>query len=499
MADKDNANQDSLEPTPVFDSAGTSNQSSSNQTEETPEDLTISDIGGVDETAAGLPPIDEAAFNDDSGGNKKKIVFIIVGVVIFISIFALLVSFLLRLRGGSSSDEKITLVYWGLWEDPEVMKVVIDEYKQIAPNVTIEYEKQDKRNYREKLIARGNEGRGPDIFRYHNTWLPSITEVVAPLPSDVMSNEEFEETFYEVTQRDLKIEDSYHGLPLMIDGLVLIYNKELFSNIGVSAAPKTWEDVVDIAKDLQVKDAQENVLTSGISLGTANNIEHFSDIFGWMLLQNGADLTTLRSPEAVGALENYRSFSEPPFSFWTKDMPNNVGAFIQGQVGMIIAPSWQILEIKNANEDLDIGVAPLPILPGGEQLSIATYWVEGVSKTSTHQEEAWAFLKYLTEEETMTTLYSKQAETRLFGDPYSRVDLKDKLIQNEYIGPVLSQAPYMQSLPMASRTFDAGLNDEIITYIENAINSAGNGVAYDQAMLTAAQGIEKVLEKYNIE
>jgi multiple sugar transport system substrate-binding protein len=499
---KDNANNESLEPTPVFESTPSQSNSASSSSvpesiqEETPDDLTASDIGGVDDTTD-IPAIDESAFNDDSG-SKKKVFFIVGGIVMAIVVFALILSVLFGLRKGSASHEKITLEYWGLWEDPEVMNVVIGEYKRMVPNVSIKYIKQDPKNYREKLLARGKEGRGPDLFRFHNTWLPTLTELVAPLPKTVMTNKEFEETFYKVAQNDLKIDDDYHGLPLMIDGLVLVYNKDLFANIGVKTPPKTWEDVINVANELRVKDDQDNVLTSGIALGTANNIEHFSDIFGWMLIQNGADLTHLNSPNAVEVLRNYRQFAEPPFSYWSAQLPNNINAFTQGQVGMIIVPSWQILEIKKANNDLHIGVAPLPVLPGGEQVSLANYWVEGVSKTSKHQKEAWAFLHFLVQKETMTTLYQEQTKTRLFGEPYSRVDLKDKLIQNEYIGPVLSQAASMKSLPVISRTYDTGINDEISKYIENAINATEKGVDYDQAMATASQGITQVLTKYGI-
>ena len=144
-------------------------------------------------------------------------------------------------------------------------------------------------------------------------------------------------------------------------------------------------------------------------------------------------------------------------------------------MAMIIAPSWRILEIKAANAELDIKTTALPLLSGNQPLSVANYWVEGVSKASKHQLEAWQFLHFLTQKDTMTKLYQTQAQTRLFGEPYSRVDLRDSLTQNEYIGPVLEQALYMQSVPMIARTFDKGLNDEIIAYMEDAISASMNG------------------------
>lgn len=437
-----------------------------------------------------LPPMMEE--EDD---NKKKLIFIAIGVVVFIIIFFFVFSFILSM--GKKSG-KVELEYWGLWEDEKIYEGVIQDYEKQNPHVNITYIKQTPEDYRLKLVARINEGNGPDIFRYHNTWLPSISDIVSPLPSKLMSNKEFESTFYKVAQNDLKIGEAYYGLPLEIDGLVLIYNNELFRKAGITTVPKTWEELLNVANTLRVQDADGNILTSGIALGTANNIEHFSDILGWMLLQNGASLNNLNSNEAIEVLANYRQFAEPPLNFWNEKMPNNISAFIEGKVAMIIAPSWRILEIKAANTELEVKTTSLPLLSGNQPLSLATYWVEGVSKASKNQLEAWKFLHFLVQKDTMTKLYQTQSQTRLFGEPYSRVDLRDSLTQNEYIGSVVEQALYMQSLPMISRTFDKGINEEIISYVEDAINATMNGVSYNQAFATASKGVEQVFAKYNI-
>ena len=105
----------------------------------------------------------------------------------------------------------------------------------------------------------------------------------------------------------------------------------------------------------------------------------------------------------------------------------------------------------------------------------------------------------MSEKDSLTKLYEIESRSRLFGEPYSRVDLGTLLAQNEYIGAVIKQADFYQSLPLISRTFDNGLNDEIIQYLENAINSTVQGVAYADALKTAKKGVDQVLTKYKIE
>lgn len=453
--------------------------------EATPEEITPEQIPQEE-----LPPIYEE--------NRNKYLFIGFGVVFFVIIFILIIKFISGL--GSQKSKSITLTYWGLWEEKEVFAPLIADYKRKNPKVEINYVKMSHQDYRQKLLERSKTGKGPDIFRFHNTWLPSLKELLSPLPKNIMSDQEFEETFYPVAKTDLKAGNFYYGLPCEIDGLVLVYNDNLFKRAGFEISPKTWEDVANYAAKLSVKDEDGKIITAGIALGTASNVEHFSDIFGLMLLQNDADLKNLTSNEAIGALEAYRKFAEPPNNIWDENMPNSVAAFIQEKVAMIIVPSWEILVIKQNNPDINLKVTTLPLVhAGGVQISVSNYWVEGVSKFSKNQLEGWKFLRFLTEKDNLTKWYGEIAKVRLFGEPYSRVDLASILIQNEYIGPVIQQAKYMKSLFLISRTYDNGLNDEIVKYLENAVNATINGLSYKEALETAQQGIEQVYKKYGIE
>lgn len=488
----------SQEPKPIFESvpenqAQPPSVEEPQQPEEIAPDVTVP-------TAEEIAP--SQSIPSDSGPpmvyeeNKNKYFIIIGGVVVFL---ILLVVFVKLFFGGKPVKKEISLTYWGLWEDKEIFTPLIESYQKNNPNVKIDYQKMAPQDYREKLLSRSKNGQGPDIFRFHNTWLPEIRELAAPIPNTIMSSAEFEKTFYKIHQQDLKVDTYYYGLPLEIDGLVLVYNENLFKKAGVQTAPATWDEVTDIVSKLTVKDKRGQLITSGIALGTTSNIEHYSDIFGLMLLQNGGSLKKLDQPEAAGALEIYRKFSEPPQGFWSDDMPNSTTAFIQEKVAMILVPSWTILSIKAANPDIALKVVPVPSVPGATPVSIANYWVEGVSRYSTNQLEAWKFLKFLVEKDNLTKLYEIEARLRPFGEPYSRVDLAPLLAQNEYVGAVIKQADHYASIPMIKRTYDNGLNDEIIQYIENAINATSQGVSYDEALKTAQQGVTQVFTKYKIE
>ena len=161
------------------------------------------------------------------------------------------------------------------------------------------------------------------------------------------------------------------------------------------------------------------------------------------------------------------------------------------------SPSWRALEIKQLNPQLNFKLYPVPQLPG-TNIAWATYWIEGVSKKSQNTQAAWAFIKYLSSQDTLTEMYNLVSQTRLFGEPYPRQDMASDLQQDVYLGAILSQALSAQSWPMASRTFDNGLNDRLIKYYQDAINAYHQNLAEKNIIEALSQGVSQVLSQYGL-
>lgn len=390
----------------------------------------------------------------------------------------------------------VTLTYWGLWEDENLLRSVFDEYEASHRGIKIIYKKENPKEYRERLQAALSQGQGPDIFRFHNTWVPMLKTDLAPVPVSVFSTGDFQKTFYPVATQDLQQGNTIYGIPLEIDGLALLYNTKIFEDARVSP-PKNWEEFQQAAQTLTVKDTRGKIQTAGVALGITKNVDYWSDILALLFLQNGVDLRNPQGKLAEDALFFYTSFAQGNSKTWDDTLPPSTLAFTQGKVAMVFIPSWEILNIKAANPQLNFGVLPVPLLPGAK-IAWASYWVEGVSFKSPHQAESWEFLKYLSQKETLSKLYTEAARARTFGEPYSRQDLAQSLKDDPYLGSYIQQASYARSFYMASRTYDNGINDKIIKYFEDAVNVVNQGVAPRSALETTANGVKQVLSTYGI-
>lgn len=437
----------------------------------------------------------EPSSDESSSFPFKTILKMIIGILLILGVGFLVFSFVIP-RFGQNKNEAVVLTYWGLWEDKQVVEPIISDFQRQNPNIKIDYIKQDIKQYRERLVTRIDNGTGPDIFRFHNSWLPMFLKILVPLPSDTIKKEDFKKWFYPVAQNDLIKNGAIYGIPLEIDTLSLFVNSDSFKAASLDV-PKTWDEFSKVARSLTVVDETGKIKNSGAAMGTFDNITHAPDIISLLLIQNGADLKNLSktSQNAIDALNFYISFAKDEGKVWDNNLDSSILAFGKGNLSMYFGYSWDVFTIKALNPDLNFAIYPVPHLPG-RNTTIASYWVEGISVKSKHQKEALTFLKFLSQKETAQKLFSEVAKTRFFGEPYARVDLAESLKDNPLVYPFVSQAQDASSSFFAGDTFDDALNAQMNAYIGNAVRSMLANTSPQTAVDTLAKGVDQVLKQY---
>jgi multiple sugar transport system substrate-binding protein len=444
------------------------------------------------EAGAAPPPPPPPGF---LGGKLKKIL-IGVGILILIIILGVM----LRPRG--ETTQQVKLQWWGLWEESSAVQGLIADFKKEHPNIDVEYQKRSPQEYRERLLARIENGSGPDIFRYHNTWRPMLGDVLLPLSSDVISADEFQEVYYPVVQKDLVSKGAIYGIPMNIDSLAMFVNPELFEAAGVQV-PNNWDDFVKVSKQLTVKDSTGKIKTAGAALGTYDNINHAPDIISLLFVQQGVDMDkfTANPKTQQDALKFYTSFSTGNENVWDATLDNSILAFSRGNLAIYFGYSWDVFAIQKLNKDFQFKIYPVPGLPG-KKTTIASYWVEGVNAKSPNKKAALEFMKHLAKKETAEKFYAETAKTRAFGEPYARKDLRENLREEPLVYPFLSQLDDASSTLFSSDTHDGdtGLNTTLNGYLGTSIRALINDAdSPDKAVEELNNGVLQVYKKYDIE
>ncbi|MBI2103797.1 sugar ABC transporter substrate-binding protein [Candidatus Woesebacteria bacterium] len=445
-----------------------------------------------------MPPAPNATPPKQSKFPKKLL--IILGLLLFLGVVGFgIYQFVVPLIVG---PKETTITWWGLWEDENIIAPLIAEYESSHPGVKIKYEKQSNQDYRERLTSALAAGDGPDIFRFHNSWVPMFASDLDRAPETVFSVADFAQTFYPVAATDLTVGAGIVGVPLEYDALTLFINTEIFTAAGKSP-PKTWDELKDLARELTIVDERGVITQSGVALGVTENVDHWPEILALMMLQNRVNLIRPTGELAERALEYFVDFSKGD-GVWDATLPSSTDAFAAGKLAMYFGSHWRIFEIQQKNPNLKFRTVSLPQVPKDSptepNVSYATYWVEGVWAKSKNKTAAWDFLKFMSQKETLEKFYQNAAAVRGMGEPYPRVEMASLLIDHPILGSIVALAPEAQSWYLASRTFDGptGINSQIEAYFRDAVNAVNEGRSAKTALETAAAGVAQVLTQYGV-
>lgn len=375
-------------------------------------------------------------------------------------------------------DTGVSLEYWGTTVPESVMITMISDYRQAHPNIEINYSQKTFDNiadYKNTLLTRLHEGSGPDIFRMHSTWTNEYFSELSSANND-FSTAGYGENYYPVAKRACTSgEGGIYCIPIMYDGLVLLYNRDLFANEGLGTLI-TWEDLRSAALEL-----------GGVALGTTNNVRNSADIFGLMLAQSEVLIPDdLTSAGAEQALKFYRDFADVD-KVWSSEMPDSIVALATNKVAMAFGTRQDVLDLFKLDPTYPLGIMPVPQLPldpsqGALTTSEtwASFWVEGVSADlSDHaRREAWDFLVWLSQPEQQTKLFTEMGVIEKFGEIPANKKLLPNLVGVTYVGPFIEQAPTAVSGYFASNSG----NEKYIKVMTDLLNSKGDSKALQSAL-----------------
>jgi len=341
--------------------------------------------------------------------NQLAIIFGVVGAVVVLAFV-----FVLFRKPSTNVGVPVSLTVWGT-EPFEAMKPALEAYQGIRPNVTPTYRELDPLVYRDTLLDALASGQGPDIFVIESTDVGEMKGKISPAPAS-LSPALVQSTFPKAVESDVIDAGQVYGLPLSLDTLALLYNRDLLDGGGIVSPPATWEEVVAAVPRLAAIDDQNQVQRAAIALGgTSSSIREAGDIFSLLMLQNGTplsnpahNLVTLGAP-AESALRFYAQFANPGSAAytWNDELGDSYRQLADGKVAMIVAYPSAVAAVKALNPFADVRIAPVPQAQSGTPRSFGAYPLMTVSRQSANATWAWDLVQTMTTNKTVMAAYAQ--------------------------------------------------------------------------------------------
>jgi len=395
----------------------------------------------------------------------------------------------------ASADEGVvTLRFWGMGREGEVVAELIKDFERENPNIRVESQQIPWTAAHEKLLT-AHVGRStPDVAQLGNTWIAEFAAIGAleSLDSLVASSTEINRaSYFDGIWATNVVDNTLFGVPWYVDTRLVFYRKDLLAQAGYDSLPQSWAEWLEAMRAIK-----RNVGDRRYVIFLPSNEWMQPVVFG---MQKGATLLRdddrygdFRSPEFREAFDFYLSMYREGLApaMGHNDVANAYQEFERGFFAMWITGPWNMGEFKRrlAPESQSLwGTAPLP----GPTGAASGYSNAGgasvvLFRNSRYKEEAWKLIEFLSRPEQQQRFYELTGSLPARKETWER----SNLAEDEHARAFWLQLQRTRALPAVPEI--ETIMSRVIEYSEASIR--GNAPAA-QSLTGLDAAVDRILEK----
>jgi multiple sugar transport system substrate-binding protein len=380
------------------------------------------------------------------------------------------------------------------WGDPSEQKVntdAFDRFKQLFPNVTINYEPQPA-DFQTKMKADFAGNTEPDVFYVDSSLMTAFgpNQLLLPLDDAMQTAGVKTDDYLGQLSQLFQLDGKTYGLPKDQGSLALFVNNDIAQQAGVDPASlKTWDDVSAAAQKM----------TSGEGPGKVYGMCLSSEIqrIGALMLANNNPIVqdkkaTFNQESGVQAVDFWYKFKTDGSGELFKEQ--GAGwcgeAFSKKTSAMVVEGGWMIPFMVQQGPDVNYTALPLPIPAGGKQATLVYTNAWGASARTKYPNAAAALVLFLTsaanQKPILETGFALPTVNTLLSDPYFEQNPNAK---------VLAEAAQYGSV--ADLTFGPPATyNEVTKSLNEGLEALFLGTSDTKTALdTAAQQVDQLLSQ----
>lgn len=318
--------------------------------------------------------------------NKRNAFQTIILIIFGVAAVAAVAMFATNGGGGSNSGQGAGLggqvEIWGTL-DQNLMGQGIGAIAGDFKNVEIRYQQIESEEFESQFVNALASGQGPDLIMIEGQDVVRQRDRLQPMSFDMFPQNLFAQTYIDSAQIFI-LDDGVYGFPLLIDPLILYYNKDILTSYFYLGPPTTWDEVIDVATKVTTRTDSGTITRSGVALGTSKNIKHAKDIWATLVMQSGNPITvrTLKENDfdpgfasvvkengaqgqelpAARGLAFYTTFADRAQGHysWNQSMALDQDAFVAGDAAVYFGFASEYRDIAARNPNLNYGIAMMP-------------------------------------------------------------------------------------------------------------------------------------------
>jgi ABC-type glycerol-3-phosphate transport system substrate-binding protein len=265
-----------------------------------------------------------------------------------------------------------TVVLWGTIKS-DYMNDMVQKFNDTYKTYTIKYEQKGSETFDQDLLEALASGKGPDLFFLPDYLAYDYSNKIFTIPYESYPIANFKNTFAQASEVFLTSKGIL-AFPIMIDPLVMYYNRSILNDNGIVYPPANWSELSDMVKTITKTDNARQIIKSAVALGQYSNVLNAKDILVSLFMQAGSDIvkegngrfySSLSDLDTAGdMLSFYTNFSNPlaeEYS-WNKSLPLSRDSFSKESLAFYFGFASELMTLINKNPNQDFLSAPVPQL-----------------------------------------------------------------------------------------------------------------------------------------
>ncbi|MGY0398507.1 MAG: ABC transporter substrate-binding protein [Ostreibacterium sp.] len=264
-------------------------------------------------------------------------------------------------------------------------------FEKAHPDVTVNFEGVPWGQCQHKVITLAASGSAPALAYIGSRTLKQLykNELIIP----VTLNAEEQAAYWPIVLKTVKYQGKVLGFPRAFSTKAMVYNKDLFADVGYTTFPKTWKEFLDATTKIKAK----GVAGYGLIAKDFDQTEHH--FLNWLYTNGGAVLdndgkVVFDSKNSLQTLELYKqlvSVAESGPTAYEREGLRNL--FNDGKLASFIFPP---MFLNKMNKEINWGVANIPHGPMGSSGTMLITDSLAVFKGTGVEKEATSFARFLT-------------------------------------------------------------------------------------------------------
>lgn len=307
--------------------------------------------------------------------------------------------------GGTEGQTIGDIEMWGTLDEVGVITAIRELSDKDSRYKRVVYVEKKAETYPQELIDALATGKGPDIFLMQQDETLRDQEKVIQIPLESLPAEQFRSTFVDSATPFLG-QKGVIAVPLLIDPLILYWNKDMLATAGFAKPPETWNELYDMSVKITKRDNANSLQRSTIAFGEYRNVTHAKDIISLLILQAGGSITRYIGNALVPALASqsgqvsqptesalrfYSEFANPTNQYytWNRAQKESRAAFAAGTLALYIGKASEEPFLRQANPNLNFAAAPVPQIKSREfSTNVGTVYGMAIARTTDNTQGA---------------------------------------------------------------------------------------------------------------